>query len=68
MIQSLCESCAWMRIVTTPRGSRFFLCELSATKATYPKYPAQPVVRCNGYEPMGAAGTHAPGDSPRALT
>ena len=30
MTQSLCESCRWMREVTTPR-SRFLLCELSKT-------------------------------------
>jgi hypothetical protein len=27
------------------------LCELSKTDAAYPKYPAQPVVRCEGHEP-----------------
>ena len=48
MKQSLCESCRWMREVTTPR-SRFLLCELSKTDDAYPKYPPQPVVRCDGY-------------------
>jgi hypothetical protein len=38
-----------MREVTTPR-SRFLLCELSRTDATYAKYPPQPVVRCQGHE------------------
>jgi hypothetical protein len=27
------------------------LCELSVTDADYPKYPPQPVVRCDGYQP-----------------
>jgi len=49
MTQSLCETCRWMREVTTPR-SRFLLCELSKTDAAYPKYPAQPVVRCEGHQ------------------
>ena len=27
------------------------LCELSVTNSAYPKYPPQPVVRCDGYQP-----------------
>lgn len=27
----------------------FKLCELSKTDAAYPKYPPQPVVRCEGF-------------------
>jgi hypothetical protein len=50
MTKSLCESCKWKRDVATPR-SRFLLCELSKTDAAYPKYPPQPVVRCQGHEP-----------------
>ena len=49
MTPSLCETCAWMREVVTPKGSRFLLCQLSQTDPDYPKYPAQPVVRCDGY-------------------
>jgi hypothetical protein len=37
-----------MREVTTTR-SRFWLCQLSQTNPAYPKYPHQPVVRCDGY-------------------
>lgn len=48
MDRSLCETCARMREVVTPR-SRFLLCQLSATEPAYPKYPPQPVVRCEGY-------------------
>jgi hypothetical protein len=49
MTPSLCETCAWMREVVTPRESRFLLCRLSQTDPAYPKYPPQPVVRCDGY-------------------
>jgi len=49
MIRSLCETCALMREVVTPRGSRFLLCQLAQTDAAYPKYPPQPVLRCDGY-------------------
>ncbi len=47
---SLCESCQHLREIRTAR-SKFLLCELSATDASYPKYPRQPVVQCDGYRP-----------------
>ena len=48
-MRSLCETCAAMREVFTPKGSRFLLCQLSKIDLAYPKYPPQPVVRCDGY-------------------
>jgi hypothetical protein len=51
MTRSLCETCAFMREVSTPRGSRFLLCQLSTTDPAFPRYPPQPVVRCDGYQP-----------------
>jgi hypothetical protein len=50
-VRSLCETCASMREVITPKGSRFLLCQLSRTDPAFPKYPPQPVVRCDGYRP-----------------
>jgi hypothetical protein len=50
MTRSLCEQCASMREIITPKGSRFLLCQLSWSKPTYPKYPPQPVVECDGYQ------------------
>jgi hypothetical protein len=50
MNRSLCETCALMREVVTPKGSRFLLCQLSQTNPDYPKYPPQPVVQCGGYQ------------------
>jgi hypothetical protein len=49
MTQSLCETCKNNRDVLTAR-SRFLLCQLSKSDPAYPKYPPQPVVRCEGYE------------------
>ena len=49
MIRSLCETCALMREVITPKGSRFLLCQLSKSDPAYLKYSPQPVVRCDGY-------------------
>ena len=45
---SLCETCENVRAVSTAR-SRYLLCRLFATDAAYPKYPPQPVMRCDGY-------------------
>jgi hypothetical protein len=47
---SLCETCEHVRVVPTAR-STFLLCRLSITNAVFPKYPPQPVVRCDGYRP-----------------
>jgi hypothetical protein len=58
---SLCETCRSGREVRTAR-SRFLLCELSLTNAAYPKYPPQPVVRCDGYRPRTDAHEDERGD------
>lgn len=50
MTHSLCETCASMREVITPKGSRFLLCQLSKNDPAFRRYPPQPVVRCNGYQ------------------
>ena len=52
MTPTLCESCFWMREVSTQR-SRFLLCELSKSNAEYPKYPPQPVLWCEGHQQKG---------------
>jgi hypothetical protein len=56
MSLSLCETCAWMGQVITPKESCFLLCRLSQTEPNYSKYPPQPMVQCDGYgakEPTG---------------
>lgn len=60
MMPSLCESCASARVIRTAR-SRFLLCGLSLTSTTYPKYPPQPVVRCDGYRTKDDADEVEPG-------
>jgi hypothetical protein len=49
MTESLCETCQNVQEVLTPKGSRFLLCRLSRSDAAFPKYPPQPVVRCDGH-------------------
>jgi hypothetical protein len=48
----LCESCVNVRVVENRRGSRFYLCELSATDPAFPRYPRLPVLQCRGYRPQ----------------
>jgi len=47
----LCGTCQHARRIESDRGSVFYLCELSASDAKFPKYPALPVLRCSGYTP-----------------
>jgi hypothetical protein len=49
MTASLCKTCAHVREIVSAKGSRFLLCSLSQTDRRFPKYPPQPVVRCEGY-------------------
>ncbi len=47
----LCASCKQSRTVPAPRAT-FWMCELSRTDPTFPRYPRLPVLRCRGYEPV----------------
>ena len=57
--RSLRETCAFVREVVTPKGSRFLRCRLSRSDPALPKYPPQPVVRCGGYRATGTNGKDA---------
>jgi hypothetical protein len=46
---SLCEKCNRLREVISGKGSRFLLCEHSRVDSRFPKYPAQPVTRCEAF-------------------
>jgi len=46
----LCESCRLARVITSGKGSSFWLCRKSETDPHFPRYPALPVLRCAGYE------------------
>jgi len=46
----LCDECRYMRLIESDRGSRFYMCELSASDKTFPKYPRLPVLQCRGFE------------------
>ncbi len=47
----LCATCLHSRKIQSDRGSLFFLCQLSETDPTFPKYPRLPVLSCPGYAP-----------------
>jgi hypothetical protein len=46
----LCASCRHAEIITSSRGSTFYLCRLADSDARFAKYPAVPVLECVGYE------------------
>ncbi len=46
----LCDSCRHARLITSGRGSRFLLCELSKTDPRFQRYPRLPVLACAGYQ------------------
>ncbi|HKT46770.1 MAG TPA: hypothetical protein VJP87_04535, partial [Candidatus Acidoferrales bacterium] len=46
----LCESCSHSKQVKSARGSIFWLCQLSVSDPTFPKYPRLPVLACRGYQ------------------
>ncbi|MBI1347589.1 hypothetical protein GC163_15015 [bacterium] len=54
---SLCETCRHCRVITTPKGSRFLMCQLAQRDSRYPKYPPQPVRHCTGYESTATSAT-----------
>ena len=47
----LCERCAHVQIVSSSKGSRFYLCRMSAIDPRFPRYPAIPVLQCDGFAP-----------------
>ncbi len=47
----LCADCQHAKKIESARGSKFVLCELSATNPAFPKYPRLPVLKCAGYAP-----------------
>jgi hypothetical protein len=62
----LCDTCSFMRLIHSDRGSTFFLCELSATDQSFPKYPRLPVLQCPGYERLNAEEDRLPDFPPES--
>ena len=54
----LCASCRWSQVVTSSRGSMFYLCTLSETDSAFRRYPILPVLVCPGYQPALPAPSH----------
>lgn len=46
----LCADCLHARKIKSERGSQFYLCELSKSDSSFPKYPRLPVIQCTGYK------------------
>jgi hypothetical protein len=45
----LCGRCTHVKVISSARGSTFYLCRLSASDPDFPRYPAIPVVACRGF-------------------
>jgi hypothetical protein len=45
----LCATCTHVAVVRSDRGSVFFRCKLSEVDARFRKYPALPVLKCDGW-------------------
>ena len=52
----LCGACRHVQVITSDRGSRFYLCRLAATDPRFPRYPAIPVRECAGFSPRDRVG------------
>jgi len=48
----VCATCTHARVITSARGSVFLRCD----HPRLPKYPPQPMHRCNGWEARTAVG------------
>jgi hypothetical protein len=46
----LCAECQHARQIKSDRGAVFWMCQLSLTDVSFPKYPRLPVLQCSGYE------------------
>jgi hypothetical protein len=45
----LCADCINVKVMRSDRESVFYLCRLSFTDPRFQKYPALPVLSCDGY-------------------
>lgn len=45
----LCADCVNVKVMRSDRDSVFYLCQLSFTYSQFQKYPALPVLNCDGY-------------------
>ena len=52
----LCERCVHVQVVTSARGSQFYLCRLSYVDDRFPRYPPIPVLACDGFSEERARG------------
>jgi hypothetical protein len=47
----LCASCVNAAVISSSKGSTFYLCRLSETDPCFRRYPVLPVRACSGYQP-----------------
>lgn len=47
----LCGGCLHVQVISSDRGSRFYMCRRSQSDPRFPRYPVIPVLSCVGFEP-----------------
>ncbi len=45
----LCATCVHCAVVEGGKGKQYYLCGLSKTDKSFPKYPPLPVLACDGF-------------------
>jgi len=60
MFIGLCINCKHRQVISSAKGSFFFLCSLSKVDPSFPKYPLLPVLACSGYQPEGKPAKEKP--------
>jgi hypothetical protein len=60
----LCLTCRWARRVANRRGSTFFRCARAETDPRFARYPALPVLQCEGFEEESEEPGSGPGGEP----
>ncbi|MET0287422.1 MAG: hypothetical protein ABW352_23250 [Polyangiales bacterium] len=52
----LCSVCEHVRVITSERGSNFYLCGAAKTDPRLSKYPRLPVTSCVAFSPVHPQG------------
>lgn len=50
--RGLCPQCAFVREIVSAKGSVFWMCEKARENERFPRYPVQPRLVCEGFEPL----------------
>lgn len=49
--RGLCPDCAFVRQIVSAKGSVFWMCEKARENERFSRYPVQPRLVCDGFDP-----------------